>query len=123
MENFPLFVTFNIFAIFPGVLILGFIFYFLYRFSMNSSPFATIKAIYVYLAALIGLLLVAAGLYGILEHIITVLFTEATIDVNYFITPLTQIIIGMFVMIPHWGIGHHFHLLEHRAKNGNAKRK
>jgi len=123
MENFPLFITFNLFAIFPGVLILGFIFYFLYRFSMNTSPFATMKAIYVYIAALIGLLLVAAGVYGILDHIITVLFTEATIDATYFITPLTQIIVGMFVMIPHWGIGHHFHLLEHHAKNGNAKRK
>ncbi|MFA5351855.1 MAG: hypothetical protein WC304_01090 [Candidatus Gracilibacteria bacterium] len=123
MENSSLFVTFNLFAIFPGVLILGFIFYFLYRFSMNTSPFATMKAIYVYIAALIGLLLVAAGVYGILDHVITVLFTDAAIDAIYFITPLTQIIVGMFVMIPHWGIGHHFHLLEHHAKNGNAKRK
>lgn len=82
------------------------------------------KAIYVYIAALIGFLLIAAGLYGILDHLINVLFTtDATIDVAFFITPLTQIIVGLFIMIPHWGIGHHFHLLEHHAKNGNAKRK
>lgn len=81
------------------------------------------KAIYVYLAALIGLLLVAAGLYGMLEHIIGVLFANAMLDASYFITPLAQITVGLFVMIPHWGIGHHFHLLEHHAKNNNGKRK
>lgn len=117
------FLSLHFMVISPGILILGLIFYFLYRFSMNTSPFATMKAIYVYMAALIGLLLIAAGVYGILDHVITVLFTDATIDTTYFITPLTQIIVGMFVMIPHWGIGHHFHLLEHHAKNGSAKRK
>jgi hypothetical protein len=117
------FLSLHFMVISPGILILGLIFYFLYRFSMNTSPFATMKAIYVYMAALIGLLLIAAGIYGMLDHIITVLFTEAKIDVTYFITPLTQIIVGMFVMIPHWGIGHHFHLLENNAKNGGAKRK
>lgn len=92
---------------------------------MNASPFTTMKAVYVYLAALVGLLLVAAGIYGMLEYIITVLFTEDKINTAYLITPLTQIIVGLFVMLPHWGIGHHFHLREKsiQAKNNNSKIK
>ena len=123
MEKYAEFFPLNLIAIFPGILILGIIFYFIYQFAMNPTPFKTMKAIYVYLAALIGLLLIAAGLYTILNHLITILFTEEVFNAVFLINPLTQIIIGLFVMLPHWGIGHHFHMQEYSGKTTAAKRK
>lgn len=81
-----------------------------------STPFKLIKAIYVYLAAFVGLLVVATGLYGLLEYLLTILFLNVSFDAVYTVTPLTRIAIGLFVMIPHWAIGHHFHILEHNGK-------
>ncbi|MFH1375108.1 MAG: hypothetical protein ABIH35_00350 [Patescibacteria group bacterium] len=93
------------------------IFYFLYRFvAMNNTPFKAMKAIYVYLAALVGLGFVATGLYGLIEYLFSIMFLDAAFDAAYLITPLTRIIVGLFVMVPHWAIGHHFHLLEHGKK-------
>lgn len=93
------------------------VFYFLYRFvAMNNTPFKVMKAIYVYLAALAGLAFVATGLYGIVEYLFSILFLGAAFDAAFLVTPLTRIIVGLFVMVPHWAIGHHFHLLE-RGKN------
>jgi hypothetical protein len=74
------------------------------------------KAIYVYIAALIGLIVVSAGVYGFLEYILSILFFQSEFNSAYIITPLAKIITGLFVMIPHWGIGHHFHLLEYKSK-------
>lgn len=98
-------------------------FYFIYRFiTMNTTPFKAMKAIYVYIAALIGLALVAFGLYGIIEHLLGILLAPATefaqngvtLNTALLITPLTQIIVGLFIMVPHWAIGHHFNLKESR---------
>jgi hypothetical protein len=83
---------------------------------MSSTPFRTMKAIYVYIAALIGLVVVSTGVYGLLEYIMSILFLDASFDAAYIITPLTRIITGLFIMVPHWGIGHHFHLLENKRK-------
>ena len=91
------------------------ILYFLFKFAnMTTTPFKSMKAVYVYIAALIGLVIVAAGVYGLLEYLMSVLFLNAAFDAAYLITPLTKIITGLFVMIPHWAIGHHFHLLEYK---------
>jgi len=99
---------------FAGALVLV-IFYFLFKFAnMSSTPFKSMKAVYVYIAALIGLVVVSIGVYGLLEYLLSVLFLSATFDAAYIITPLTKIITGLFVMIPHWAIGHHFHVLEHK---------
>ncbi|MCK5472261.1 hypothetical protein KAI54_03685 [Candidatus Gracilibacteria bacterium] len=99
---------------FAGALTLV-IFYFLFKFAnMSSAPFKSMKAVYVYIAALIGLVIVSTGVYGLLEYLLSVLFLNATFDAAYIITPLTRIITGLFVMIPHWAIGHHFHALEHK---------
>ncbi|MCF7836753.1 hypothetical protein K9N08_01100 [Candidatus Gracilibacteria bacterium] len=83
---------------------------------MSSTPFRTMKAVYVYIAALIGLVVVSTGVYGLLEYIMSILFLGVGFDAAYVITPLTRIITGLFVMVPHWGIGHHFHLLESKKK-------
>jgi|GEM_PF-2469679 len=110
-------------ANFHGILILSFftgafalvIFYFIFKFiNMSSTPFKSMKAVYVYIAALIGLVIVSAGVYGLLEYLMSVLFLSAAFDAAYIISPLTKIITGLFVMIPHWAIGHHFHVLEHK---------
>ncbi len=77
-----------------------------------STPFQTMKAVYVYIAALIGLVVLASGASLLVEYFLSVLFLGAGFDAAYLITPLTRIITGLFIMIPHWGIGHHFHLLE-----------
>jgi len=91
------------------------IFYFLYHFITMTTvtPFKTMKAIYVYLAALIGLVVVALGLYGLLWHLLGVLFTDSPFNSGFLVSPLAQIIVGLFVMLPHWAIGHHFHAIEH----------
>lgn len=81
-----------------------------------STPFKVMKAAYVYLAALIGLVVVAAGVYSLLEYLMSILFIGASFDAIYIITPLTRIFTGLFIMIPHWAIGHHFHTLEHKKK-------
>ncbi len=81
-----------------------------------STPFKLIKAIYVYVAALVGLLVLAAGFYGLLEYMLSILFINVSFDAIYVITPLTRIITGLLIMVPHWAIGHHFHLIEHKAK-------
>ncbi len=101
-----------------GVLITFFIISFLiFKFiNMSTTPFKTMKAIYVYIAALIGLIVVSIGVYGLIEYLISILFIGADFDAAYIITPLAKIITGLFIMIPHWGIGHHFHLLEHKKK-------
>ena len=80
------------------------------------APFKTMKAIYVYIAALIGLIVVSAGIYGFLEYLLSLLFLNAEFNAAYIVTPLSKIITGLFIMIPHWGIGHHFHLLECKRK-------
>ena len=99
---------------FAGTLVFV-IFYFLFKFAnMSSTPFKSMKAVYVYIAALLGLVIIAAGVYGLLEYLLSVLFLGAAFDAAYLITPLTKIITGLFVMIPHWAIGHHFHILEHK---------
>lgn len=91
------------------------VFYFLYHFiTMNSTPFKAMQAIYVYIAALIGLALVATGLYAIVEMLLGILLTYGKFDQAELVTPLTQLIIGLFIMVPHWAIGHHFHLKEHK---------
>ena len=74
------------------------------------------KAIYVYIAALIGLVAISVGAYGLLEYLMSVLFLSTEFDVGYIITPLARIIIGLFIMVPHWAVGHHFHALEHNKK-------
>lgn len=81
-----------------------------------STPFKVMKAVYVYLAALIGLIVVAAGIYSVIEYLLSILFIDAPFDAVYIITPLTRIITGLFIMLPHWAIGHHFHSLEHKKK-------
>lgn len=101
----------------PVVAIVVIIFYFIHHFiTMTTTPFRSMKAIYVYVAALIGLLLLAAGMYGLVGHLIEVLFTEISLNTAFLVTPFTQIVIGLFVMVPHWAIGHHFHLLERKNK-------
>jgi len=72
------------------------------------------KAVYVYFAASVGLLIVASGLYSFLEYLIKILFLEVPINAIFLVTPLAKIIAGLFIMIPHWAIGHHFHLIEHK---------
>ncbi len=72
------------------------------------------KAVYVYLAAFVGLLITAAGVYALLEYILSILFLGAHFDAAYLITPFTKIIVGLFVMIPHWAIGHHFPAIQHK---------
>ena len=90
---------------------------FIYRFiTMNTSPFKAMKAIYVYIAALVGLALLASGLYGLVEHLIEVLLTSASFTASSLVGPFTSIIIGLFVMVPHWAVGHHFHMKEHSKK-------
>ncbi|MCF7845666.1 MAG: hypothetical protein K9L85_00325 [Candidatus Peribacteraceae bacterium] len=81
-----------------------------------STPFKLMKAAYVYLAALIGLVVISAGVYGLFEYLLSILFIGANFDAAYLITPLTRVLTGLFIMLPHWGIGHHFHLLEHKKK-------
>lgn len=83
---------------------------------MNSSPFKAMKAIYVYIAAIIGLLLVATGFYGLIEHLLEILLTDISLDTGLLVTPIARIIIGLFIMVPHWAIGHHFHMKEHGKK-------
>ena len=83
---------------------------------MSATPFKAMKAIYVYAAALIGLIVVAMGLYGILEHIIGVMFTEEAINMSKLVGPITKLIVGLFIMVPHWAIGHHFHLGESKKR-------
>ncbi len=90
------------------------VFYFIYQFiTMTGTPFKTMQAIYVYLTALIGLIFIALGAYGIIEHLLGVLL-DSFIDFNqsYLVTPLSQIIVGLFVMVPHWMIGTHFNWKE-----------
>lgn len=103
----------------------------LYRFIlMNPNPFKAMQAVYVYLAAFVGLALIAVGLYGLVNHALDVLLTPASenlqngiqFDRGMLVSPLTQIIVGLFVMIPHWAIGHHFHLAE-GGLLGGSKRK
>ncbi|MFA6458705.1 MAG: hypothetical protein WCV72_04975 [Patescibacteria group bacterium] len=81
-----------------------------------STPFKLIKAIYVYTAALVGLLILAAGFYGLFEYMLSILFINVSFDALYAITPLARITTGLLIMVPHWAIGHHFHLVEHKAK-------
>jgi hypothetical protein len=86
---------------------------------MSSTPFApfkTMKAIYVYIAALVGLLVVSAGVYGFLEYLLSIMFFQTEFNAAYIVRPLAKIITGLFIMVPHWGIGHHFHLLEYEKK-------
>jgi hypothetical protein len=80
---------------------------------MTSTPFRAMKAFYVYIAALLGLLVASHGLYGLVGNFLSVLFTDATFSTYLLVKPLAQIIVGLFVMVPHWAIGHHFHLIEH----------
>ena len=102
--------------IFAGIVFL-IVLYFLINFlNMSNTPFKSMKAFYVYIAALIGLVVVSIGVYGLLEYLLSVLFLNAEFDAAYIIVPLTRIITGLFIMIPHWAIGHHFHLLEHKKK-------
>ncbi|MFH0776116.1 MAG: hypothetical protein V1936_00685 [Patescibacteria group bacterium] len=79
-----------------------------------STPFQAMKAVYVYLAALIGLVVLATGFYNLLEYLMSALFLRADFDTIYLITPFSRIITGLFIMLPHWAIGHHFHSLEHK---------
>ena len=88
-----------------------------------TSPFKTMKAIYVYLAAFVGLLIVASGLYSLLEYLMSILFASAPVDATFLVIPFTRIIIGLFVMVPHWAIGHHFHTLEHKSNKGNSRKR
>lgn len=81
---------------------------------MTSTPFKAMKAFYVYIAALIGLVVVAFGLYGLIGVLLSVLLTTDTFSAYLLVTPLTQIIAGLFIMLPHWAIGHHFHMLEQK---------
>jgi hypothetical protein len=85
-----------------------------------STPFKTMKAVYVYLAAFVGLLIVAMGLYSFLEYLLNVLFMKTSLNAIFIIKPFSQIIVGLFIMVPHWAIGHHFHLIEH--KNNSRKK-
>ncbi len=82
-----------------------------------TNPFKTMKAVYVYLAAFVGLLLVAMGFYSFLEYLMQVLFTKSSLNAIFIIEPFAQIIVGLFIMLPHWAIGHHFHLIEHKTQN------
>ncbi|MFH0776827.1 MAG: DUF5671 domain-containing protein [Patescibacteria group bacterium] len=81
-----------------------------------STPFKVMKAVYVYLSAFVGLLVVAAGLYSMLEYLLSILFIDSAFDAIYVITPITRIVVGLFIMVPHWAIGHHFHTLESKKR-------
>jgi hydrogenase-4 membrane subunit HyfE len=97
-------------------IVLVIIFYLIYRITMTPTPFKTMKAMYVYIAALIGLILVSIGLYSIIEYILGILLTNTPFNTIMLVTPLAQLITGLFIMIPHWAIGHHFHTIEHKKK-------
>lgn len=100
-----------------GGIISFLIFYFIHHLlSMSTTPFQAMKAIYVYVAALIGLIVVAMGLYDILQYLISIMFTGAQVNMAILVAPITKLIIGLFIMVPHWAIGHHFHLHEIKKK-------
>ena len=82
-----------------------------------TAPFETMKAIYVYFAAFIGLLLVASGFYTLLEYLLNLFFGHEQFNAIFIVTPFVRIIVGLFVMIPHWAIGHHFHICERQKKS------
>ena len=104
-----------------GVIITLIIIVLLYRtLLMTDNPFLAMQALYVYVAALIGLILVALGLYSLINIFFGVLLADEYFYLGALATPLTQIIIGSFIMVPHWAIGHHFHL--HIAKKGTKKK-
>jgi hypothetical protein len=116
MDSGMSFVGMALTPILAGIIFLVVLF-FLFNFTnMSSTPFKTMKAVYVYIAALIGLVIVATGVYGLLEYLMSILFLDAGFDAAYVITPVTRIITGLFIMVPHWGIGHHFHSLEQKKK-------
>ncbi len=78
--------------------------------TVKNSPFQTMQAIYIYIAALIGLIFLALGAYGIVEHLLAVLLNNR-IDFNQavLVAPLAKIIVGLLIMVPHWMIGMHAH--------------
>lgn len=100
-----------------GGFLLIVIFYLFFKFLlMTEAPFKTMKAFYVYIAALVGLGIIAFGLYGLIGVFLSILLTEENFSTYLLVRPLTQIIVGLFVMLPHWAIGHHFNLMEHKKK-------
>jgi len=77
---------------------------------MTDNPFPAMQALYVYLAALIGLIIISLGLYNLINGFLGVLLADEYFYLGALATPLTQLIVGSFIMVPHWAIGHHMHL-------------
>ena len=94
-----------------SVAVVVLVLYFIYRFiTMHDSPFLAMKAIYVYIAALIGLVVSAFGFYQIVSLMLeAVMDPRATFVFGSLASPLALLLTGLFIMVPHIAIGLHFH--------------
>lgn len=109
-----------------GLLAVGGLGYFIYQFIMNStSPLIAMKAVYIYVAALLGVILAAFGFMQLLE-----IFLRAFLDPRYIFmladisAPLAMFITGKFLLIPHVAMGLHFHWNGfNAAPKASAKKK